>query len=234
MKTQLEYDKAFGRELRSRYRVIDAYEERLAFKVDEGRLEAAARVLACPVKVNPPNWQHGRVIYATAMRYMMYQREPVVFLDIGTAKGFSACVMTWAIAASGRNHEVVSVDVMEPTDRVARNSVAELDGFKTIAEFVEPFIDPTVKTSFFGGGSLLWLREHHDHIGFAFVDGKHTYDMVMAEHEEISKRQQLGDIIVFDDLQIEPVHRAVSKLKGYDVLKLDTGAGRKYAIAFKQ
>lgn len=234
MKTQLQYDTAFGRELRSRYRVIDTYEERTGFKVDEARLEAAARVLACPVKVNPPNWQHGRVIYSTAMRYLMYAREPVVFLDIGTAKGFSACVMTWAIAASGRAHEVVSIDVMEPTDRVARNSVAELDGLKTIAEFVEPFIDPTVKTSFFGGGSLSWLDHHTDHVGFAFVDGKHTYDMVLAEQMKISCRQQMGDIIIFDDIQIEPVQRAVKKLKGYDVLTMDTGAGRKYAIAFKQ
>lgn len=234
MKTKIQYDEAFNRETRNRYKVIDTYEDRTGFKVEVDRLRNAARVLACPVKVNPPNWQHGRVIYSTAMRYMMYQRTPVIFLDIGTAKGFSACVMTWAIAQSQVNHEVVSIDVMDPLSRVERNSVAELDGLKNIAEFIGPFIDPTVKTSFFGGGSMSWLAGNKDHIGFAFVDGKHTYEAVMAESAEIAKHQHLGDIIIFDDLQIEPVHRAVSKLKGYDVLKMDTGAGRKYAIGFKR
>ena len=229
-----QYNAAFERERRQSYPVIDALEKNLGFAVDRARLESAARVLACPVKVNPPNWQHGRIIYAMAMRYLKHTTEPVIFLDIGTAKGFSACVMTWALTAVHHTSPVVSIDVMNPQARVRRNSIAELGGLKTIQEFTEPFIESFVPVEFLGCGSMAWLEQNTHRIGFAFVDGKHTYEAVMAEHIAIAKHQELGDVIIFDDIQIEPVHRAVSKLKGYAVMKIDTGAGRKYAIAMKE
>lgn len=233
MKAQ-QYNLAFDRERRQEYPIIDRFETNVGYAVDRDRLESAARVLACPVKVNLPNWQHGRVIYSTLMRYLRYTHEPVIILDIGTAKGFSACVMTWAIAATHHTSPVVSIDMMDPCSRVRRNSVGELDGFKTVHEFVAPYIDTFVPVEFLGGGSLQWLQKNTRRIGFAFVDGKHTYDAVTAEYAAISKCQDAGDIIIFDDLQIEPVHRAVSKLKGYDVIELKTEVGRKYAIAVKE
>ena len=57
-------------------------------------VEAAARVLACPLKANPPNWQHGRVLYAGYRAYLAGLQRRVLLLDIGTAKGFSAAAMS--------------------------------------------------------------------------------------------------------------------------------------------
>src|SRR3989304_7206134 len=74
---------------------VEAYEA--AFALERTRLEAAARVLACPIKAGPPNWQHGRVLYALTRRYRLTAEGPLYCLDIGTAKGFSALCLLWAV-----------------------------------------------------------------------------------------------------------------------------------------
>ncbi len=234
-----KYEDAFNRERHSSYPIIDAYERQMNYAIERTKLEEMARTLACPVKVNPPNWQHGRVIYATLCRYLGSVRpdHSCQLLDIGTAKGFSACVMAHAIADSGSMCSVVSVDIVDPQQRVARNSIGELDGLKTVPEFVAPFIsDVNVDVSFLGRGSRPWLQwalSQNLHVPFAFVDGKHTYEAVAYEAHALAQLQRQGDIVIFDDCQIDPVWRAVSQLREYDLRYLTAGQ-RKYAIAVRR
>jgi predicted O-methyltransferase YrrM len=233
MLTKQHYDEIFEKEKLNEYKSIDAFEAATGHRVPRERLEEAARVLACPVKVNPPNWQHGRVIYAAAMVRLRAEVEGI-FLDIGTAKGFSACVMTWAIADAQRKMKVVTVDMMDPYDRVKRNSVAELGGYLQLTDFIDPFRDKNVLMEAHGGGSARWFKHTKDErIAFAFIDGKHTYDAVRAESIAIAEMQTTGDVIVFDDLQIEPVRKAAMQLEGYDGLYLDAGQ-RRYLVAVRQ
>lgn len=206
----------------------------MGFAVDRERLEAAARVLACPVKRNQPNWQHGRVIYAAARRYLSRRgMETSLFLDVGTAKGFSAVVMAWAIADSGASGYVESFDVVEPTARQRRNSVADLDEpLKTVWELTRPFV---LLSPYFGRCVGPAANESRgDRIHFAFVDGKHTYDAVRRDHDEICVRQHPGDVIIFDDIQIEGVEAAVRDLHFYDIEYLAAKPDRRYAIATKR
>lgn len=232
MSTAADYQRIFDEARAIEYPEIDRFEEARGVRVNREELNAAARVLACPLKVNAPHWQHGRVIYAAALARAAHPAEGL-FLDIGTAKGFSACVMTWVIATAGRDRKVVSVDVMSPIDPIRRNSVAELDGLKTLDQFVDPFINRQVTTEFHGCGIAAWFyKPPHDRIAFAFVDGKHTYQGVRFEALEIAARQQTGDVIVFDDLQIEPVHRAVRELSGYHLEEITAGP-RRYAVAWR-
>lgn len=233
MLTKIQYDEIFYRERTNSYREVDAFEKATGYCVPRERLEEAASVLACPLKVNPPNWQHGRIIYCAAMVRMRSMTEGI-FLDIGTAKGFSACVMTWAIADANQKRKVVTVDMMDPYDRCKRNSVAELGGMLTLHEFIDPFRDKNVLMEAYGNGSQQWFKRTKDErIAFAFVDGKHTYDAVRMESIAISELQGHGDVIVFDDLQIEPVAKAVRELHGYDGLHITAGQ-RHYLVAVKQ
>ncbi len=62
--TKEQYMEIWQRECANEYPVIDGLEKRLGFAVDREWLNSTAYVLTCPVKLNPPNWQHGRVIYA--------------------------------------------------------------------------------------------------------------------------------------------------------------------------
>jgi cephalosporin hydroxylase len=226
---------AFFREQCNAYPEVDQLEARCGFAVHRGRLEAAARVLACPVKVNPPSWQHGRVIYAMAGRLLSVDPAPGVFVDIGTAKGFSAVVAGWAIELAGTDHKVVSVDIVDPSLRVVRNSVLEVgDELFTVSQFVAPFISRSVSTTFLGGGSGPTLEKLTERVRFAFVDGKHSHAAVVADAERLRARQQTGDVIVFDDVQIPGVDSAVRGLTGYDKVVLSAGALRQYALATRQ
>ena len=229
-----EYEKAFALARAIEYPELDRFEKLAGFAVDRERLEAAARVLQCPIKASLPNWQHGRVLYALARQYISWAPAPTVFLDIGTAKGFSACVLSWAIADAGVcDHRIVSIDIVEPDAFVARNSI---DDIRTVQQFVEPFAAPDVRISFTGGGSASWLRNApaDAHVGFAFVDGKHTFQAVALEAIGIDKRQRKGDVIVFDDTQLPDVHRATMQLRQYrrDYLYLSVGR-RSYCVAIK-
>lgn len=238
-----EYDSIFNKERTHNYPIVDMYERMHEFAIDRDRLESMARVLACPLKVNPPNWQHGRVLYTTLRFFLERLFKPkdgtlYTIVDIGTAKGFSACVMSHAIAdAKMLNVGIVSLDVINPNARVARNSVIEVDGFQSIAEFTHTFVNPRVSVDFHGNGSTPWLElamRMKSRIPFAFIDGKHTYEQVRFEAAAMAKLQQPGDVVVFDDCQIEPVGRAVSEIRqDYELRYVDIGV-RNYCVAVRQ
>lgn len=240
MLTVNQYNAIFERERRRDYPVVDAYERMLGYAIDRVKLESMARTLACPLKANPPNWQHGRIIYTTLRFFLRKALQGFVggevILDIGTAKGFSACVISHALEDSGADCEVVSLDVIDPNARVSRNSAAELDGLKTIDEFVAGHVASGVRVAFFGGGSNLWLERalrQVTRVPFAFVDGKHTYEQVRYEAAALSQLQRPGDVVIFDDCQIEPVGRAVRELKAYITDYVDIGP-RTYAIGTRK
>lgn len=214
-----KYQRAFEEERARSYPVIDAFEKAAGVAMPRGRLEEMARVLACPVKARPPNWQHGRIIYALARaRLAELNGAPATFLDIGTAKGFSALCFLYALADANSVGRVHSFDVIDPEARVARNSVAELDGLKTLGEFIMPFLPPHAVPD---SGLKCW---QHPGIYFrqklggaringAFVDGKHKATDVRVEAERIAEGQGPGDFILFDDVQLIPVADGVAMFR---------------------
>lgn len=229
------YSDAFLKEREADYLVIDAFEAAAGYKLDRlTRLEPAACVLACPLKANPPNWQHGRVLYAALRRWLADHHDGhVTVLDIGTAKGFSALCLQWALIDAQRPGQVVSVDIVGPNDRVPRNTVAELDGPKTLHEILAPWPE-AAGIVFAQDSGVGWLQARPTRVHFAFVDGKHSYEAVSAEARLLGEHQMPGDMIVFDDLQIPRVAAAVNELRGYGVARVEAKADRAYAIAVKQ
>lgn len=239
------YQALFDKERVHVYPQVDELEHRLGFRVERDRLEAAARVLSCPFKAAEPNWQHGRVICAVISEYLSRQaRDAVVsLLDIGTAKGFSALCAQWALNDSDRIGLVTSIDVMDPHDRVRRNTVAEVDGLKTLPEILAPwpeagqiqFVKLKAPRHLEHRGAYPWLAESGDRIHVAYVDGKHTYDAVSWEATAIARRQTTGDVILFDDFQVPGIAKAIHELRGYDLEYLVSIPGkREYVIARKQ
>lgn len=237
MRTKEQYAEAFQAECARVYPEVSAFEQSFGFAVPRVKLEAAARVLACPLKVNPPSWQHGRVIYALARSLLEDDDCPGCLLDIGTAKGFSAVVMSWAIADAGARRDVVSVDVVDPFAYVERNSVAEMDGeLLTVPEFVAPFLLENGHIQFHGGGSLPLLDRMisaGERVRLAFVDGKHTATAVSAEIACLLRLQIPGDVVLFDDVQIAGVAEAVRKISSYTVTRVNAGVNRAYAMAVR-
>jgi predicted O-methyltransferase YrrM len=182
------------------------------------------------VKVNPPNWQHGRVLYAAARRYLDGRRGRVLLLDIGTAKGFSALCLLWAMNDAQVAGNVVSVDVIDPMARERRNTAAEVDGFKTLTEILAPWPEADAIT-FLQSTGLDYLHKYAGRIEIAFVDGKHTAEVVWKEALFLADRQQSGDLAIFDDVHIPAIRAAVSSLSAYTVEWLSVLPKRAYAIA---
>lgn len=213
--TAEDYARVFEKERQHVYPVVDAFEQRMGYAIDRAKLEEAARVLACPFKDNDPCWQHGRVIYAAARKYLEGKPSGCwTFLDIGTAKSFSALCLQWALndhAGGSFASGVTSVDVIDPKDRIGRNTVAEIDGLKTLAETVAPWPEASL-INFEHRTGIDWLFAHDEHIHVAFVDGKHTGPVVAKEGWLLSQRQESGDLAIFDDVQIPDIDRAVRGL----------------------
>lgn len=226
-----DYERAFEQECAHSYPAIEAYEVRTGYSIHPRRIESAARTLACPVKKNPPCWQHGRVVYSTLMKYLEGRSEPVTLFDCGTAKGFSALCMAFALSDAKAVGTVHSVDVVDPDAALARNSVLDCERLRTVHEFVAPWQEAE-RIRFYQSGGAHWLRENPGRIHFAFVDGKHAYASVLEEARLLTDYQATGDIAIFDDLQIEGVMAAVmSGTMRYTVEFLDAKPDRRYAIA---
>lgn len=214
--TAADYEAIFELERRQVYPMVDAFEARMGFAIDRARLEDLARVLCCPLKVAPPNWQHGRVLYAAA-RAFLRGKHPAgwTFLDIGTAKGFSAMCLQLALNdhAGERVGGVTSVDVLPPSARVRRNTIAEVNGLKTLPEILAMWPEATDITFVESTGER-WLTDYVGPIDFAFVDGKHTDDAVFQEGRLLASLQESGNVVVFDDVHIPGVWAAVQRLTG--------------------
>jgi hypothetical protein len=247
------YQAAFQAEAARQYPAIQAIVDQLGGDALAGGAAFAgtwpflemARKLACPLKVHAPNWQHGRLLYALG-RKLSADRPPgaysphFTFLDIGTAKGFSALCMAWGLSDGGARGVVHSLDVVDPGARVERNTIAELDGLKTVGELVEQFTP---------AGSNVVLRFHQkpgmhfnqvvpdDRIALAFVDGKHKATDVAAEAAEIGSRQAAGDYILFDDWQIPGVREGVGRFmateagQAYRYTEIQVNAERAWRLA---
>ncbi len=228
------YDAAYARELVNEYPVVDTFEQRMGYVLERNKLERAARVLACPLKTNPPNWQHGRVLYAIARNYCQYQID-VNILDIGTAKGFSALCLLWAAKDADILWGVTSVDVIDPEARVRRNTVAEVDGLKTLKETLEPWPESwAIRFKQRTGGEE--LSDGRSRIHICFIDGKHDAKTVALEGYLLAQRQMVGDLAIFDDVHIDEVHQAVKTLRGqYEIERLDVIPGKRaYAIGVRR
>lgn len=243
-KTPEDYQRTWEIEKFHRYKVMDALEARYGYAIDRAWLEQAARIMACPIKRNAPNWQHGRLVYALA-RHRLAQGGEFVFLDIGSAKGFSAACMALAVALSGhpRLYDIWSVDVIDPCSTEPRNSIRDGKVTRGVWDYCEDFIDadmrPRVHFVQDGDCAHIGFLARDDRIGFAFVDGDHSEHGVRRDIKTIVPRQQTGDIILFDDVQLAAVNAGVTtglaETAGiYTIERIDLTPSRSYAIAVRQ
>ncbi len=226
MPTADDYRTAFVLESRSVYPCVDAFEQASGYALERSKLEAAARVLACPVKKNPPCWQHGRILYAATRIRLHGIAGPVNILEIGTAKGFGALCLLWAMQDANHQGNVTSVDVIDPNERITRNTVAELDGPLTLGETISKAMRSIAVHSgsidFLHSTGVDYLNAHPDRLHVAFIDGKHSGPVVSQEGWLISHRQEAGDVALFDDVHLAPVERAVNELRSvYDFERFD-------------
>jgi hypothetical protein len=126
------------------------------------------------------------------------------------------------------------VDVLQGTDK--RNSVLELDGPKTLREFLSAWPESAAIWCDQGVTGVQWLqRNGTDRVHVAFIDGKHSHESVSQEAALLAKVQKPGDLVIFDDVQIEGVAQAIAGAsKSYEIEYLDVLPTRRYGLGVRR
>lgn len=197
--------------------------------------------LACniqiSVKKSQPNWVHGFVLWAL-LSDIIKRNGFTNWLEVGTAKGFSAAVLE----SAGRDSRCagISIDVLPHEDRMVWNCRTDKYGPRSRRELLEKEIDSMNVVFIQGYSKDVLKRLYAENLGLIFLDGQHTYNAVKFEADWASRVQVRGDWLVFDDCsehRFPGVWKAVSEFRKegkYDVNFLDLGEGRQFAICRKR
>ena len=168
--------------------------------------------------------EHGQLLYQLTRDRSKCGR-PMVALDIGTARGFSAVTIARAMLDSAIDGRVFTIDVVDhdeqvdwhakkhdPLEPLANGPVARSTIWREWAPEEARKITPIA------GRSVDVLHDWpHGPVHIAFLDGSHTYEDVKAELDLLDGIMAADGVIVLDDVHFGVVigrvrSRAVSVL----------------------
>lgn len=210
-----DYRALFEQARRKQDPAADGIEAETGFAVDRAWLDDLALHTQIVKKKSDLAYPHGRVLYSLLRKYIVDSGEPfITVLETGTARGFSALCMARAIADSGVQGRVVTLDVLPHLKPIYWNCIDDNDGKKSRAELLAPWSDLARMITFLQGDTLMMLpRVGLDRINFAFLDAQHIKRSVLHEYRMIKSRQQRGDIIYFDDVTPGPFDGVVAAVE---------------------
>ena len=203
------YVKLWKQECENIYPEIDLYEKRLGYSVNPDWIMDLALHTQVVIKNSPLCWQHGRILYSTLSSWLNeHQGEEYKALTIwetGTARGFSSLCMSKELFEMGREGRIVTFDVLPHNKKIYWNCIDDLEGPKTRSELLNSWKKLVSRYIIFqqGDSKLNLKKVATDRIHFAFLDGSHSFDDVMFEFKQIKDFQKSGDVIVYDDYNID-------------------------------
>lgn len=153
--------------------------------------------------------EHGLLLYKLARAYA--QRDgPLVALDVGTSRGFSAMSMARAVLDAEIDGHVHTLDVFDHDDphewHIAKQRDDQLEGAPPMSRsqiWQRWFAEESVVVSPITGRSLDILEAWpHGAIDLAFLDGSHAYVDVKGELEMLDSLMAQRCAIVMDDYHL--------------------------------
>ncbi|WP_164738450.1 O-methyltransferase [Aquabacter cavernae] len=228
-----EYTRLFQAARKAEYSQIDALESEIGFSIDREWMDSLALHTQITVKKSDLAYPHGRILYSLLRKYIAeHPGEYITIIETGTARGFSILCMAKALMDGGAQGRLITLDVLPHHQKMYWNCIDDSQGRKTRAELLSPWSDLLKYVVFVQGDSLLQLpKVGVDRVNFAFIDAQHTKKNVLLEYQAVSKLQEKGDVIVFDDVTPGTFDGVVEAVKD-----IDTG-GRytmRYLTASKQ
>ncbi len=235
---------ALAAELRGKsYPKIDAFLANYAHQIDEAWMHDLALHTQVCVKVSPLNIQHGRLLYSVLRRQVDDNPSVEAFniLETGTSRGFSAVLMAKALQDGGKQGRIVTLDQIGHNNSHLWNCIDDHDGPKTRAQLLSSWPDQAEMICFLGGNTReIMPKIGMSRIHFAFLDGAHHYEDVIAEFNYVAARQKTGDTIFYDDVTktlFPEIYRAVKEIEAlgdYEVTYLHSSTNRGYAVGIRK
>ena len=156
--------------------------------------------------------EHGLLLYKLG-RSFSERKNPIIALDVGTARGFSALVFARAILDAGATGHVYTVDVFGHDElrdwHIAKQQDDELDGAPAMTRWdiwQRWFAEEGSVVSSVTGRSLDVLEAWpHGAIDLAFLDGSHAYVDVKGELALLDSLMAAQCAIVMDDYHLGAV-----------------------------
>jgi predicted O-methyltransferase YrrM len=224
------------------YPLIGEFEEVCGFSIEKEWLHELALHTQVVVKESEICYQHGRLLYAKLSEYCdKHKSDSLNILETGTARGFSTLCMAKALNDRSREGKIVSIDPLPHNIPMYWNCIDDTESEKSRAQLLGTYFDLIGRHICFleGKSEDVLKRLELSRINFAFLDGGHDYEEVKLEVCYVKERQEMGDIIFFDDYQLEyfpGIVKAVKELESnnsYRVLTIVANDQRGYAIAEK-
>lgn len=133
-------------------------------------------------------------------------------IEIGSWAGKSTCAIANAVAPQ----TVIAVDTWEGSPgEISEYLAGKRDVF---AEFMANVNELTAANVIaYRMGWREYFSKRADRVKFCFIDAEHTYDEVKDNIETVLPLMVPGGIICGDDVQHEPIQRAVLDVLGGDV-----------------
>ena len=201
---------------------VDEFETSTTFAVSRDWLKQLANRTRVVIKDSPLDYCHGRILYSALRKYINDNEGGIKkfsIVETGTACGFSSICMAKALSDANKDGVIHTIDVLPHETKMFWNLISDTcEGKLTRQELLMPwsslancFVVPVQ-----GYGAQTLNRISIPRVNFAFLDGAHTFDDVMAEFLYVQGRQQPGDMIIFDDYNPElfgPVVAAIDKIE---------------------
>lgn len=136
-----------------------------------------------------------------AMQRLIRETRPRVTLEVGCAYGISTLYICEALAEVGGERHIVIDPLQEDGWGGVGLFTARRAGFGDLIEFVG-------KPSHV---ALPALVARDQRVGFALIDGWHTFDYVMVDFFYVDLLLTVGGIVMFDDTRSYPAIRKIAR-----------------------
>ena len=219
---------------------VKAFERDIGFAINLDYWRELALHTQVVIKPERLNFFHGRILYSVLSKYLSEREnlEQVRIFETGSARGFSSICMAKALIDRDYPGFIATIDVIPHDQRIFWNCIDDHEGPKTRTELLHKWPEELTRIIFLQGWTSSIISQIGlNRINFAFLDSQHTKKDVLREFNYVSRRQKIGDIIVFDDVTegiFQGVCEAVqfiSENYPYDVRKFQFSDSRGYAIA---
>jgi len=222
------------------------FEEYCGFSIDQNWINDLALHTQIVIKKEELNFFHGRLLYSLLSKYIHDKKinslvhKPLIILETGTARGFSSICMAKALVDNDYEGIVTTIDSIAHEKEIYWNCIDDHDGPKSRMQLLKKW-EPELQRIIFiqGWTDDVMSRLGIGRINFAFLDAQHTKEDVLKEFKFVSKKQLVGDIVVFDDVtkdNFPGVCEAVEFIEknySYTIEKINFTSKRGYAIATK-